>query len=245
MNTPERKPALALITGGAHRLGGAIARALAARYQALGLHYHTSEDEAHALAEELSAQGCQVTLLQADLRDPQQIADMFARLASSPLPLQVLVNSAGRMARGDLRTLSVDEWDEIMAINLRAPWLCAQQAAPLMAVSGGAIVNISDAGAGHTWTGYPAYILSKDALTSLTRLLARALAPAIRVNAIAPGLVLPSADLSPEQWQKLVQRVPLRRPATPEEIAAGVLFLVEHPYVTGQVLAIDGGYQLV
>jgi pteridine reductase len=95
------------------------------------------------------------------------------------------------------------------------------------------------------WTGYSAYIVSKAGLEVLTRLLAKALAPAVRVNAVAPGLILPAAELPPEQWQRLVDRLPLRAAGTPEDVARAVVFFVQNPYITGQVLAVDGGYQLV
>jgi NAD(P)-dependent dehydrogenase (short-subunit alcohol dehydrogenase family) len=107
------------------------------------------------------------------------------------------------------------------------------------------VVNISDSGAQKTWTGFPAYIVSKAALETLTRLLARALAPAVRVNAVAPGLILPSEDTPPEQWQRLVERLPLKAAGSPDDVARAVAFLVESPYITGQVLAVDGGYRLV
>jgi pteridine reductase len=186
-----------------------------------------------------------VTLLPADLSDPAQVDDLFIRAAALPNPLRVLVNSAAVMARGDLREMAVEAWDATLDLNLRAPWLCARAAARLMAESGGLIVNITDSGAGKAWTGYPAYILSKAALETLTRLLARALAPAVRVNAVAPGLIVPSPDLPPEHWQRLVDRLPLQAAGSPEDVARAVIFFLQNPYVTGQVLGVDGGYGLV
>jgi pteridine reductase len=117
-----------------------------------------------------------------------------------------------------------------------------------MEAEGGLIVNITDAGASKAWTGYPAYIVSKAALESLTRVLARALAPNIRVNAIAPGLALPPEDaetLSADAWDRLVRRLPLPRPAAPEELAAALTYLLDNAYITGQTLAVDGGYSLL
>ena len=248
--TPPAEPAverlpLALVTGAAHRLGRAIALELARQGFAIGLHYHGSTDAAERTAREIEAIA-PVYRLPADLADPAQVEDLFARAAALPHPLRVLVNSAAVMARGSLRSLPVADWDATLDLNLRAPWLCARAAASLMEpAGGGAIVNISDSGAGRAWTGYPAYILSKNGLETLTRLLARALAPAVRVNAVAPGLILPAADLPPEQWQRLVDRLPLQAAGTPEDVARAVVFFVQNPYITGQVLAVDGGYQLV
>lgn len=235
---------LALVTGAAHRIGRAVALALAGQGYAIGLHYH----HAAAAAEETAAligRSAPVYLLPADLSDPDQVEDLFARVDGLPGALRVLVNSAAVMPPGDLRDMPVADWDAALNLNLRAPWLCARAAARRMGAQGGLIVNISDSGAHKVWTGYPAYVISKSALESLTRLLARALAPAVRVNAVAPGLILPAEGMPPEQWQRLVERLPLREPGRPEDVAGAVLFFLQNAYVTGQVLAVDGGYQLV
>ena len=237
---------LAIVTGAAHRLGRVIALELARQGYAIGLHYHRSSAQARSTQAELEAAGAAVFVLPADLRDPAQIERLFERAAGLEHPLQVLVNSAAVMQRGDARTLAVEDWDATMALNLRAPWLCARAAARLMDQHGGGVViNISDSGAQRPWTTYPAYVVSKAALEALTRLLARALAPGVRVNAIAPGLILPSPDLPPEQWHRLVERLPLKMQGQPEDVARVVTFLIHNPYITGQVLAVDGGYQIV
>lgn len=243
---------LALVTGAAHRVGRAIALELSYHGYAIGLHYFQSGEAAEQTAAELAAAGVPVYLLPADLADPLQVDDLFTRVSHLPHPLRVLVNSAAVMPRGDLRDLPVEQWDAVFHLNLRAPWLCARAAARLMqsapvSADGeiGVIINITDSGAQKAWTGFPAYVISKSALESLTRLLARALAPAVRVNAVAPGLILPSGDLPPEQWQRLVDRLPLQTAGQPDDVARAVLFLVQSPYITGQVLAVDGGYQLV
>ncbi len=236
---------LALVTGAAHRLGRAIALELASQGFAIGLHYNQSRAEAEQTAAELSAAGAVVYPLPADLSVPAEVEDLFTRAARLPHPLRVLVNSAAVMPRGDLRTLPVDLWDAVFDLNLRAPWLCARAAAALMESSGGVIINITDSGARKAWTGYPAYVISKAALEELTRLLARALAPTVRVNAVAPGLILPAGDLPSEQWQRLVDRLPLQAAGQPADVARAVLFFIQNPYITGQILAVDGGYQLV
>jgi NAD(P)-dependent dehydrogenase (short-subunit alcohol dehydrogenase family) len=148
------------------------------------------------------------------------------------------------MSAGDLITLPMAEWEHTLALNLKAPLLCSQLAVPLMQ-EGGLIVNITDVGAGKAWTGYPAYVVSKAGLEALTRLLARSLAPRIRVNAIAPGLILPSMSIPAEDWQRLTKRIPLHRAGSPEEIAQTVTFLIQNEYITGQTIVVDGGYQLV
>jgi NAD(P)-dependent dehydrogenase (short-subunit alcohol dehydrogenase family) len=129
-------------------------------------------------------------------------------------------------------------------LNLRAPFLLAQKAAERM-IQGGLIVNVTDAGVGKAWTGFPAYQVSKAGLEVLTRLLAKTYAPTIRVNAIAPGLVLPSANISAEEWTKLVNRLPLKHSASLEEISAALGFLLKNESVTGQTIIVDGGYSLL
>jgi pteridine reductase len=236
---------LAVVTGAAHRIGRAVALELARQGFAIGLHFYHSAQSADETAAEVSALNVPVYPLPADLSDPAQVEDLFARVAELPHPLRVLVNSAGVMTRGSLREIRVEDWDATMDLNLRAPWLCARAAAPLMAEGGGVIVNISDSGAQKAWTNYGAYIISKAGLETLTRLLAKDLAPAVRVNAVAPGLILPSADVPPETWARLVERLPGKAAGVPEDVARAVVFFLQNPYITGQVLAVDGGYQLV
>jgi pteridine reductase len=236
---------LAVVTGAAHRIGRAVALELARQGFAIGLHFHQSTQAAEAAAVEVAALNVPVYALPADLSEPGQVEDLFARVADLPHPLRVLVNSAGVMTRGSLREMAVEDWDATIDLNLRAPWLCARAAAPLMAEGGGVIVNISDSGAQKAWTNYGAYIVSKAGLETLTRLLAKDLAPAVRVNAVAPGLILPSADMPPETWTRLVARLPLKAAGAPEDVARAVVYFIQNPYVTGQVLAVDGGYQLV
>ncbi len=240
---PDRP--FALVTGGARRLGRAIALGLAQEGYAIGLHYHRSAEDAMQTAEKIRAAGAPVSLFQADLTQPAQIEEMFAEVERQFGRLQVLINSAAIMVQGNLSQLTVPVWDAIMALNLRAPWLCSQCAARLMQKSGGVIINISDSGSRKTWTGYSAYIISKAGLEVLTRLLARTLAPTIRVNAVAPGLILPPESMPDEDWQRLVKRLPAQKAGVPDDIISAVLFLIRNAYLTGQILVVDGGYQLI
>jgi len=235
---------LALVTGGARRLGRAIGLALARQGFAILMHYHHSEEEAAATAAAISALGMPVYPVQADLTSSTNIESLFSTLDTLPHPLKVLVNSAALMPRGDVRTLSAADFDAAIALNLRAPFLCAQEAAKRMD-DGGLIVNVTDIGAQKAWSGFPAYTVSKAGLESLTRVLARSLAPMIRVNAIAPGLVLPSEYVSEEEWKRLVERLPLKRPASVDEITSALEFLLENEYITGQTIVVDGGYSLL
>jgi pteridine reductase len=239
----EQQP-LALVTGAAHRLGKAFVQALARNGYAILLHYRTSDIQAQNTATQIRTLGVPVYLSQADLSQVNQISSLFSMIDRIPHPLKVLVNSAAMIQPGDPRTLSAQEWDAVLNLNLRAPFLCAQEAARRM-TEGGLIVNITDVGAKKSWSRYPAYSVSKAGLEALTKILAKTLAPAIRVNAIAPGLVLHSDVISGEEWKRLVERLPLKRAATVDEIGAALEFLLKNEYVTGETLVIDGGYSLL
>jgi NAD(P)-dependent dehydrogenase (short-subunit alcohol dehydrogenase family) len=231
---------LALVTGAAHRLGKVFALTLARQGFDIVLHYHQSRDAARQTQTEVESLGRNVILSQADLTEPAQIQSLVSNLDA----LDVLVNSAALMLSGNVDALSLENWDESLDLNVRAPFLLAQECAKKM-TAGGLIVNITDVGAQKAWSRYPSYTVSKSALESLTRILARALAPKIRVNAIAPGLVLQSEVVSDEEWQRLIQRIPLKRPARPEEIGSALEFLLKNEYITGQTIVVDGGYSLI
>ena len=235
---------LALVTGAAHRLGKAFATVLARAGYAVAVHYWTSGDQAETTSRELTDLGAPAYLLKADLTDPAAISAMFLEIDKLPHAVRVLVNSAGVLRTGDPRNLTVQDWDDTLDLNLRAPFLCAQKAAARMA-SGSLIVNVTDVGARKSWSRFPAYSASKAGLEALTGVLARAYAPGIRVNAIAPGLVLRSEETSEAEWHRLVGRVPLKRAGMSEEIAEALEFLLTNEYVTGQTLVVDGGYSLL
>jgi pteridine reductase len=236
--------ALALVTGGAHRLGRAFALSLARMGYSVALHYRGSADEAKKTVKDIRALGVDCFEIRADLTDPKKIDFLFSLVDEFKSPLKILVNSAAVMPAGKPRELELKDWDAALDLNLRAPFLLAQQAAQRMP-TGGLIVNITDVGAGKTWSRYPSYTVSKAALESLTKLLARSFAPDIRVNAIAPGLVLPSEVVTKEQWDKLIERLPLKRAATLEEITSSLEFLIKNEYITGQTIVVDGGYSLI
>jgi len=231
---------LALVTGAAHRLGKSFAMTLARLGYDIVLHYHSAEEEALQTKAEIESLSRSVSLAQADLTDPVQISTLINNIES----LDVLVNSAAFMPAGNVNALSIENWDTALDLNLRAPFLLAQAAAQKM-IEGSSIINISDVGSHKAWSRYPSYTVSKAALESLTRILARALAPKIRVNAIAPGFVLQSDIVSAEEWERLIGRVPLKRPARSEEITSALEFLLKNEYVTGQTIVVDGGYSLV
>ncbi|MEY2817629.1 MAG: hypothetical protein RL275_1092 [Chloroflexota bacterium] len=235
---------LALVTGSAHRLGKAFALTLAKMGYSIALHYRGSVTEAEKTTEEIRALGVDCLPIRADLTMPEKMEFLFSMVDEFNLPLKVVVNSAAVMPVGNPRNLDRHKWDKALDLNLRAPFLIAQESAKRMS-QGGLIVNISDIGAQKPWSRYPSYTVSKAGLESLTKMLARALAPGIRVNAIAPGLVLPSGVVTPEQWDQLVRKLPLQRAATLDEITSTLEFLIKNEYITGQTIVVDGGYSLI
>ncbi len=235
---------LALVTGSAHRLGKAFAISLARMGYSIALHHRGSVTEAEQTVKEIRALGVDCLPIRADLTMPEKIDFLFSMVDEFNTPLKVVVNSAAIMPVGNPRTLELHDWNSALDLNLRAPFLIAQHAAKRM-TDGGLIVNVTDIGAQKAWSRYPSYTVSKAGLESLTKMLARSLAPEIRVNAIAPGLVLPSDVVTPETWQKLVERLPLKRAATLDEITSTLEFLIKNEYITGQTIVVDGGYSLV
>lgn len=233
---------VALVTGAARRVGKTIALALAESGADMALHYGRSADQAQATADEIRALGRQAKLFQADLAQPEQIEAMFSRIGEAFGRLDVLVNSAAVFGRTPLETLTAEQWDGQMAVNARAPALCLRHACGLMA-DGGAVVNITDIAASKAWAAYPAYCASKAALEALTRSAARALAGRnIRVNAVAPGAILWEDDVDPASRGDVLAQIPMKRTGQPQDIAAAVVFLARHDYITAQTLRVDGGW---
>ena len=234
---------IALITGGAHRVGKAIAIHLAKSGYDIGIHYGTSEDQAVETKNEIEALGRQAALFKADLEDPDAIENMFHSFSQQYSHLDVLINSAAVMPKSDLMKISWEDWDRIINVNLRAAWLVSRQAVAFMRKKG-VIINISDAGADLHWTGYGAYGISKYALNELTRLLARQLAPAIRVCGIAPGLLMKADETTQEEWDKLAERVPMQSAGDIKSLLATIDLLISNEYITGEIITLNGGASL-
>jgi NAD(P)-dependent dehydrogenase (short-subunit alcohol dehydrogenase family) len=234
---------VALVTGAGRRVGRTIALALARAGAAVAVHYGRSAAGAAETVRQAEAEGVPACALAADLASPSAVRDVVAAAADRLGRLDVLVNSAAIFQRADLGEIDVEAWDRMHAINLRAPFLACQAAVPLMRRTGGGhIVNVADVGGLIPWAHYSHYVVAKAGLVMLTRALALELAPAIRVNAVAPGTVLWSEKATPEEKERVVSRIPLARIGTPDDVARTVLFFVCGPgFVTGQVVAIDGG----
>ena len=242
----ESRPA-ALVTGSARRIGAAIARRLHAAGFDLALHYRDSAGEAQALAAELeSARAGSVVLLQADLAQFDRLPELVAKAVGRFGRLDALVNNASAFYPTPFGATTPAQWDELFAINARAPFFLAQAAAPHLASANGAIVNIADIYAERPLRGHAVYAMGKAALLQMTRALALELAPQVRVNAVSPGAILwPENGKDPEAHSALLARTPLGRIGTPGEIAEAVRWLLQDArYCTGQVLRVDGGRML-
>jgi NAD(P)-dependent dehydrogenase (short-subunit alcohol dehydrogenase family) len=231
------RPRTVLVTGAAKRIGSVIAQCLYQAGYGVAIHYNSSEREARDTAEKCGS----APLFQADLEKVDDIKRMFREVEQQLGSLYGLVNNAARFQRRDPLQLTEADWDFIHAVNLKATFFCCQQAALLMQKSGsGRIVNLSSLGGIRPWDMYAHYCASKAGVIMLTRALAKAFAPEITVNSVAPGVILAS-DEDPRA-QDLIAATPAKRSGTPEEIANAVLyFLNASNFVTGQVLAIDGG----
>jgi pteridine reductase len=233
---------VALVTGSARRLGAAIARGLARAGTSVAIHHSKSPQAAETVARELGQLGAHVEIFQADLTDSRQIFDLFSDIDKTFGRLDILVNSAAIFERKPVLEITPEIWDRTLNLNLRAPFFCSQSAARLMQrAGGGLIINIADIGSFQPWPAYAHHCTAKAGIVMLTRVLARALAPDVRVNAIAPGPVLPPDDLTDEQRRQLAGMTVLGRLGDPEDILKAVLFLLESDYVTGETIVVDGG----
>lgn len=239
-----------LVTGGARRIGAATCRRLHAAGANVVIHYRASASEAQRLQAELEAvRAKSVALAPADLLDTAALPSLVDAALRAFGRLDGLVNNASSFYATPLGAITSQQWDDLIGTNVRAPLFLAQAAAPALRATRGAIVNIADIHAERPLKDYVVYSIAKAAVVSMTRSLARELAPEVRVNAVAPGPVLWPEDGSfdASMRESIVAQTPLARVGSPEDIAGAVAFLLgeESPYVTGVTLAVDGGRNIV
>ena len=246
----ELKDRVALVTGAAHRVGGAIALELAQNGVHILVHYYRAEPaQVRDTLKAIKSFGVDAHAVAADISQAEGIESLFADLQARFGKLDIVVNNASVFQKRGLLEVSLEDWELTMAVNLRAPFLITQRGARLMAqkpIPGGVIINITDAGADRPWPEYAHHGISKSALWTLTQVSALALGPAIRVNAIVPGPVMKTAgsDISDDDWARVGERSALRRTGTPEDVARTVAFLCREDYITGALLHVNAGEHL-
>lgn len=234
---------VAVVTGGARRIGRALALALADAGAHVAITYRESEAQALQTVADIEVLGVQAAAFQADLREPAQIRSAIEAAAARFGRLDILVNNAGRFETVALEDITVEQWDAMFDTNTRGPFLAAQAAHPHLRAARGRIINIGSLGGMHPWPTHAHYSTSKAALHMLTRTMSRAFAPEISVNCVAPGMIV-NGEVS-EEYEHFARRTPMKRNGTAQDVAAAVLFFATGPhFITGQILSVDGGLGL-
>jgi NAD(P)-dependent dehydrogenase (short-subunit alcohol dehydrogenase family) len=235
---------VALVTGAAKRIGRSVALRLAAEGADVIVNYRRSKAEADEVVARISATGPRAMAIQGDVAKRTDVLALFGAVEREFGRLDILVNNAGMFFPAKFEELTEEQWDTILDANLKSQFLCSQTAAPMLRRSGhGRIINFASLGGLLAWPAYTHYCVSKAGVIMLTRCLARALAPEITVNAIAPGTISFPGD-APEIAEDFVQRAPLLRTGGPEDIDEAIIFLAKSPFITGQVIVVDGGRTL-
>jgi NAD(P)-dependent dehydrogenase (short-subunit alcohol dehydrogenase family) len=234
---------VALVTGAAKRVGRAVALRLAEEGADVVVHYRSSQREAQDAVKEIEKLGRRAVAIPANLGEVSEIKRLFDKAGKHFGRLDILVNSAANFLPASIISTTEQIWDSALNTNLRAPFFCAQAAAPWLKRTQGVIINFADTGGLLGWTGYVPHSVSKAGVIMLTKVLAKALAPEVRVNAIAPGTITMEGD-PPELESDFIKLAPLRRSGRPPDITDSVLFLVQSKFITGHVLVVDGGRTL-
>jgi NAD(P)-dependent dehydrogenase (short-subunit alcohol dehydrogenase family) len=234
---------IALVTGGAKRIGRAIALRLAANGADVAITFRESQQEAEQTARDLAALGVEVLAVRADLQNADDIREAVASVVDEFGRLDILVNNAGLFESAALEAITVEQWDRMFATNTRAPFLMAQAAWPHLRKSAGRIINIGSLGGTHPWATHGHYCTSKAALHMLSQTMAKAWAPEISVNCVAPGMIV-QGEIG-EAYAEFAERTPMRRNGTAEDVGAAVEFFATAPhFITGQLMTVDGGLGL-
>ncbi|HEX9610261.1 MAG TPA: SDR family oxidoreductase [Gemmatimonadales bacterium] len=232
----------ALVTGAGRRLGQAIAVGLAQAGCDVAVHYHRSRPGADQTADGVRRTGRRADVLSADLRDAAAARGLADRAAQALGRLDIVINSAAVMVQEPVETVTPEQWDDTFDLNVRAAFFVTQGAIPHLRAARGKVVNLADIAAFEPWSGYVPHCASKAALVMLTKGLAKALAPDIAVNAVAPGPVLRPEGWEDARWSRIRETTPLKRWGEPRDVVSAVRFLLEGTdYVTGTVLVVDGG----
>lgn len=235
----------ALVTGGAHRVGRALSLGLARAGARVVVNYHSSAAAADETVRDIAAAGGRAIAVGADVADARDRARLISAAQDAFGGLDILVNSASLFEQKPFPDITEADFDRVIGVNLKAPFFLSQVAAPILEPARGTIVNIVDLSAFQAWPSFSTHAVAKAGLAHLTRVLARALGPHIRVNAIAPGNVLPPEDYDGRDFAGGPDRRVVDRPGRPEDVADALLWLIRADFVTGQVVAVDGGRILI
>ncbi|HEX2210175.1 MAG TPA: SDR family oxidoreductase [Longimicrobium sp.] len=235
---------VALVTGGAVRVGRAISSALAEDGYRLVVHYNSSRGPADELVDEIRARGGEAVAIGADLADADAVRRLGREAVDAFGGIDVLVNNASVFPAERLEETDEALWDHTMAVNLKAPFFLIRHLAATLRERRGVVVNMADLAGMQTWAAYAAHGISKAGIIHLTRVAARSLAPEVRVNGIAPGTVLPPESMSDEEIRQLAERAPLERNGSPADVVRALRYLLQADFVTGETLVVDGGRML-
>jgi len=232
----------ACITGGAKRIGRAVAHGLAERGYDIALHYRASKAEADKLAAEIHKKGCECALFQADLENREDVKNLIPRVINHFPDCRLLVNNASIFYRMEFLETDEKNLDQFLQIHLKTPFFLSQAFAKYC--EKGLIINMLDSKISKNPIRYFSYVLSKKALAALTTLSAKALGPEVRVNGIAPGIILPSSESSEKEIEQMAAQLPLGKKGNTGDVVSAVFSLIDNTYMTGQILYVDGGDHL-
>jgi NAD(P)-dependent dehydrogenase (short-subunit alcohol dehydrogenase family) len=234
------------ITGAARRLGKAITVAMAQAGANVAFTFRSSSTEAEQTLNEIKAKGAQALAFKCDLREPQSAKDAVQNVLKHFRQIDVLINNAGVFETANIEDITAEQWDEVFAVNVRAPFLVSQSCIPSLRSARGRIINMGSLGGEKPWSTHAHYCSSKASLHMLTRVMAKALAPEIAVNCVAPGLIdVGSGEKDPVLLQRLVAHTPMKKNGSPQDVVSAVMYFATSPhFITGQILTVDGGLSL-
>jgi 3-oxoacyl-[acyl-carrier protein] reductase/pteridine reductase len=234
-----------LVTGAARRIGRTLALGLAAQGAKIAITYRTSERDAEHTMERLLEMGVDALAVRCDVRDAQNVEEMVREVAGELGGIDVLINNAGVFETVEFEAITPEQWDNMFATNTRGPFLVSRAALPYLRRRKGRIINIGSLGGSRPWATHAHYCASKAALAMLTQVMAKALAPQVAVNCVAPGMISMGESRDPAYVRKIARQTPMKRAGTPADVVEAVVFLASAtPFITGQVLGVDGGLGL-
>jgi pteridine reductase len=232
---------VALVTGGAVRIGRAISTALVEDGYRLIIHYNSSSGPADELVEEIRSAGGDAVAIGADLADAAEVRRLAEEATAAFGGIDLLVNNASVFPAERLEETDEALWDHTIAVNLKAPFFLIRHLTPTLRERKGIVINMADLAGIQTWAAYAAHGISKAGVVHLTRVAARSLAPEVRVNGIAPGTVLPPETMPQEEIRQLAERAPLKKNGSPDDVVRALRYLLQADFVTGETLVVDGG----